>query len=141
MKKYLRQTIAIVVGTILAIFLVAAVEFMSSIAHPPPPGFTNTEAEICDLVASYPHEVLAVVVIAWAATAFLSTWLSTKIGGRIPGVIVALLLLLALGSNLGMLPYTTWFKVVMPIGLLLACYLGVVLGQRVTPKTAIAAAV
>ena len=32
-----------------------------------------------------------------------------------------------------MLPYTTWFKVVMPIGLLLSCYLGVKLGQGAKP--------
>jgi hypothetical protein len=135
MKMLLRSLLAIIVGIILALVLVVAVEYMSSIAHPPPQGFTNTAAEICDLVATYPHSVLGVVVIAWAATAFLSTWSATRIGGRIPGAIVALLLLLALGGNLSMLPYTTWFKVVMPISLFLACYLGVNLGQRRKLKT------
>ena len=85
MKTFVRTLLAVIVGMSLALFLVVAVEFMSAIAHPPPPGFTNTEAEICNLVATYPHEVLGVVVIAWAATAFISTWISTKIGGRIPG--------------------------------------------------------
>jgi hypothetical protein len=134
MKTFLRSLLASIVGLILALVLVVAIEYMSSIAHPPPPGFSNTEAEICDLVSTYPHSVLGIVVIAWAATAFLSTWSATKIGGRIPGAVVALLLLLALGSNLSMLPYTNWFKVVMPIGLGLACYLGVNLGQRMKLK-------
>ena len=130
MKKYLRQTVAIVVGLVLAFALVAAVEYLSSILHPPPPGFTKTEAEICALVASYPDWVLGVAAVAWTATAFVSTWVASLIGGRVSGVIVALILLLALGSNLAMLPYAIWFKVLMPIALLMTCYLGVKFGIR-----------
>ena len=78
-----------------------------------------------------PHWVLGVVVIAYSASAFLCTWVATKIGRMPAGAVVSLLLLVGLGFNLAKLPYTTWFKVVMPVCFLVACYLGVSLGPRV----------
>ncbi|CAN5163876.1 hypothetical protein BH10PLA2_BH10PLA2_13080 [soil metagenome] len=134
MKKVLRQTIAIVTGMILAILLVSGVEVVSNMKHPPPPGSNGTFEEMCELVRTYPQWLLGAGGIAWCVTAFLSTGLATLIGGRIPGIIVAVVLLAALGFNLSMLPYVTWFKIVMPIGLMVGCFLGVKLGRlRVHP--------
>ena len=79
-------------------------------------------------------------MIAWSATTFISTWIATKIGRPVAGVVVSLLLLCAIASNIAMLPYATWFKVVMPSCFLVACYLGVRLGSRVKAKTSAAKA-
>ncbi len=115
---------------VLAFASVIAVEVFSSIVHPFPPDSTGTMDEICAHVARYPHWVLGVVVIVWSASAVLSTWVAAKIGSWPAGAVVSLVLLLGLAFNLAKLPYTTWFKVVMPISCLVACYLGVSLGCR-----------
>jgi MFS family permease len=134
MKTILRAILAIVAGMVLAFALVIAVEGFSSIVHPVPPNFTGTMDEICQHVAKYPDWVLGVVVIAYSATTFLGTWIATKIGRRAAGAVVSLLLLLAIAFNITKLPYATWFKVVMPVCFLVACYLGVTLCGRAKSK-------
>jgi hypothetical protein len=128
MKTMLYQILGIIAGMVLAFALVIAVEVFSSIVHPVPPGFTGTMDEMCEHVARYPHWVLGVAVIAWSATGFLGTWIATKIGGRGAGAVVSLLLLTALAFNIAKLPYTTWFKALMPVSLPAACYLALILG-------------
>ena len=140
MKTILRTILAIISGMALAFALVVAVEGFSSIVHPVPPEFTGTMDEMCQHVARYPDWVLGVAVIAWSATTFISTWIATKIGRPVAGVVVSLLLLLAIAFNISTLPYATWFKVVMPSCFLVACYLGVRLGSRVRAKTSAATA-
>ena len=135
MKTILRTILAVVAGMALALALVIGVELFSSIVHPVPPEFKETMEEMCQHVAKYPHWVLGVVVILWSATAFVSTWVATKIGRLAAGAVVSVLLLLAIAFNIAMLPYAMWFKVVMPSCSLVACYLGVKLGGRVKAKT------
>jgi hypothetical protein len=75
-------------------------------------------------VERYPHWVLALVVVAWGCTTFASTWVTSRIGGRGCGAFVGLILLAAVVSNVAMLPYTMWFKVVILIAIPAAIYLG-----------------
>jgi hypothetical protein len=69
--------------------------------------------EMCQHVARYPHWVLAVVVLAWSATTFVSIWVATRIGNRLAGIAVILILTFAIVFNVSKLPYAMWFKVVM----------------------------
>lgn len=131
MKTILRTVLAVIAGMVLAFVLVIAVEVFGSIAHPTPPDFNGTMEEMCQHVARFPHWVLGVAVLAWSATGFLSAWTATKIGRHPAGVVVSLLLLAAVVFNISMLPYTTWFKVVMPICFPVACYVGVRIASRV----------
>ena len=135
MKTTIRTILAVIAGMALALVLVIAVEILSSIVHPVPPDFKETMEEMCQHVAKYPHWVLGVVVILWSATTFISTWVATKIGRSVAGIVVAVLLLSAIAFNVAMLPYAMWFKVVMPSGSLVACYLGARLGGRVKAIT------
>ena len=130
MKTALRTLLAVVAGMVLAFVLVIAVELFSAVVHPVPPGFTGTMDEMCQHVARYPHWVLGVAVLAWSATAFVSTWVTTRIGNRGAGIAVTFILALAIVSNVAMLPYTMWFKVVMLSCFPVACYLGVLRGVR-----------
>ena len=135
MKTILRTVLAVVAGMALALALVIAVEILSSIVHPLPSDFKETMEEMCQHVANYPHWILGVVVFLWSGTAFISTWVATKIGRLAAGAVVALLLMSGIGCNIAMLPYAMWFKVVMPSSSLMACYWGVRLGGRVSVKT------
>ncbi|HET6323462.1 MAG TPA: hypothetical protein VFG04_02085 [Planctomycetaceae bacterium] len=130
MAKAIRIVLGILIASTLAGGLLVAVELFSAVVYPMPPDSTNTKEEVCAHVAAYPHWILAVVVPAWSGTALASTWVATRLGGRVAGIVVALLFLAAIVMNLSMLPYTLWFKVTMLICAPLACLLGVGLPRR-----------
>jgi hypothetical protein len=111
----------------LALALVVAVELFSSVVHPFPPDFNGN---IGEHVRRYPHWVLGVVVLAWGATSTAATWVASRVGGRLAGIVVALLLAWALIFNLTMLPYATWFKTAMFSAFPIACLLGIRYGRR-----------
>ena len=130
MRTALRTILAVVGGMALAFVLVIAVELFSAVVHPTPPGFTGTMDEMCQHVARYPHWVLAVVVPAWSAIAFVSTWVATRIGNRWAGIAVILILTFGIVFNVSKLPYAMWFKVVMLTCFPVACYLGITRGVK-----------
>jgi hypothetical protein len=132
MAAALRGIAAIIAGIIVALIFVVAVEWFSAVIHPIPAGFSGTMEEMCLHVARYPHWVLAVVVPAWAGTAFASTWISGRIGNRLCGLSIGLLLLAALIFNLSMLPYPIWFKILN----LLAIPAAILLGDRLSIRRA-----
>ena len=117
---------------VLALALLVAVELFSSVVHPLPPGFSETMEEMCRHVARYPDWVLGVVVIFWSAIAFVSTWVATRVGNRLAGLIVILILTLAIVFNVTMLPYAIWFKVVMLSCFPVACYQGLTCGTKLS---------
>jgi hypothetical protein len=126
-KSGMRTLFAVVVGMALALALVVAVELFSAVVHPIPADFNGNMGEH---VKRYPHWVLGGVVLAWGATSTAATWVASRIGNRLAGTVVALLLAWALIFNLTMLPYTTWFKVVMLSVFPIACLLGIRYGKR-----------
>jgi len=122
MKSAVRTLLAVVAGMALAFALVVAVEFFSAVVHPFP---ANFDGSIPEHVKRYPDWVLAVVVPMWGATAAAAAWVASRIGGRLAGAIVTLLLASALAFNLSMLPYVMWFKIAMPAAFFVACLLGI----------------
>jgi hypothetical protein len=132
MAAALRGMAAIIAGMIVAFIFVVAVEWFSAVVHPLPPGFGGTMEEMCLHVARYPNWVLALVVPAWAGTAFASTWISGRMGNRFCGLLIGLLLLAGLIFNLSMLPYPIWFK----ISNLLAIPAAIGLGDRLSIRRA-----
>ena len=60
----------------------------------------------------------------WGATAFAGAWVAGSIGRWLASAIVAVLLLAALAFNVSMLPYTLWFKGVMPMAAIASLALG-----------------
>jgi hypothetical protein len=123
----LRTLAGIVAGMALAFALVVAVELFSAIVYPIPAAL---EENIPEHVRRYPHWILAVVVPAWGATIAAATWVAARVGSRLAGIVVALLLAWALTFNLLMLPYTLWFKIAMFLVLPLACFAGLRYGRR-----------
>jgi uncharacterized membrane protein len=140
MVKVIRAVLSIVAGLTLAGGLVVAIEVFSNVLYPPPPDFKGTQEEMCAHVAAYPQWILAVVVVAWSATALASTWFATRLGSRIPGVVVGLLLILGVASNVAMLPYVLWFKVAVLLCVPIACLLGIFLPRRPFPAQGMPAA-
>ncbi len=132
MARALRVILSILAGLTLAGGLVVAVELFSNTVYPPPPDFKGTQEEMCAHVAAYPQWILAVAAVAWIATTLASTWVATRLGGRAPGIVVGLLLMLAVAMNVSMLPYVLWFKVAALVGVPIACLLGIFLPRRLS---------
>ena len=131
MKSAVRMLLAVVAGMALAFALVVAVELFSAVVHPFPAGVDpNLPGSIPEHVRRYPQWILGVVVPMWGATAAAAAWVASRIGGRLAGALVTLLLAAALVFNLAILPYVTWFKVVMPAAFAVGALLGVRYGAR-----------
>lgn len=111
MSTAFRTLAAIVVGLLVVLVLVIAVEAFSAVVHPLPEDFGGTPEELCRHVERYPPWVLAVVVPAWAVTALVGTWTARRIGNLASFTVVGVLLLAALVLNLAQLPYPPWFKI------------------------------
>jgi len=126
MKNVLRIVLAVVAGMALAFVLVVAVEMFSAVVHPFPPGLDpNAPGSIPEHVRRYPGWILAVCGLMWGATAAAATWVAARLGGRLAGAVVTLLLAAALAFNLSMLPYVMWFKIAMPAAFFVACLIGI----------------
>jgi hypothetical protein len=121
---------AIVAAMLAAFILLAAVELFSAVVYPVPPDFGGTMEEMCKHVERYPHWVLAMVVPAWAGTAFASTWIAGRLGNFGCALFIGLLLLAALIFNVSMLPYPIWFKIASLIGIPCAIVSGLYLSSR-----------
>lgn len=121
MRFVLRTVLAVAAGMAVAVALIVAVEWLSSVVHPFPPNF---DGNIPAHVKRYPQWALALVVVLWGATGAAAAWVASRIGSRLAGGIIAVVLLAALLFNLSMLPYALWFKVVMPVALALGCFVG-----------------
>ncbi len=126
MRAVARIPLAVVVGMALAFVLAVGVELFSAVVHPFPAGFNGN---IGEHVKRYPNWILAIVVLLWSATSTAATWVASRIGNRLAGAAVALLLAWALIFNLTRLPYTMWFKVVMFTAFPIACLIGIRFGK------------
>src|SRR5690242_2499596 len=96
----LRTLAAVFAGLLLSFLLIGAVELFSAVVHPLPEDFGGTPEEMDRHVQRYPQWVLAVVVPAWAVTAFVGTWTARRMGNHYSAATVGLLLLAALGFHL-----------------------------------------
>jgi len=130
MINVVRAVGATVAGMLVAFILVIAVELFSAVVHPMPADFGETMEEMCQHVERYPNWVLAVVVPAWAGTAFAGTWIAGRLGNRGCALFVGLLLLAAAVCNILMLPYAIWFKTVSLIAIPLAIVSGIYWSSR-----------
>jgi hypothetical protein len=121
----LRSAGAIIAALILATLSIIAVEYMSSILHPFPPGSDPTDLATCRAhVARYPAGVLLLASLGWGIGTLASSWLATRLGTRrhaAHGIAVGLVLLALAVVNMSMLPYPVWFWILNLI-LLPACF-------------------
>lgn len=132
LRRVVWNVVGVGAGLALALVLLIAVEAFSAVVHPFPPGFGQTpgqtpeqqHAEVCAHVERYPAWVLAAVVPMWSLAAGLSTWLAARLGGPGAGWVLRLALFAAVLSNVAMLPYPGWFRVLAVLGVGLGTFWG-----------------
>ncbi len=135
----LRAIASIVVSLCFALAAIIGVELLSNVVHPLPADFPGTQEALCLHVARYPQWVLAAATALWGCITLASTWMATRIGNRVCGILIGALLLAAVLFNLSMLPYPLWFKVANPVLFVAAIALGVFSSRRPTPAPPTAA--
>lgn len=108
----------------MALVLLIAIEGISALLHPFPPGTEQTRESMARHVANYPAWVLFLLGgVGWALTALIASFLATRFGAhRHPahGVGVGMLFMAAAVFNIAMLPYPIWFisvdVIMLPMG-------------------------
>lgn len=132
-RSSMRSAGAIILSLVVAMALIIAVEVVTTIFHPFPPGVDTSDHEVVEAhVARCPHWVLALAVVGWGVTTFVSAWIATRLGaGRHPahGIAIGSLLLLAAAFNMFMLPYPVWFELANLLALPLATFWAVKVGR------------
>ena len=73
----IRSALAVIISLVVAFVLVVALEGASAVLHPLPAEFDGSQNAMLDHVANYPNWVLAIVVVIWGATTFVSTPIDT----------------------------------------------------------------
>ena len=139
----IRSAGAITVSLVVALGLIIAVEAFSNVFHPFPPGVDPSDYEVCKAhVAKYPQWILAVAVVGWGGTTFVSAWIATRMGaGRhsAHGIAVGALLLIAATFNMFMLPYPIWFVIANLLIFPLAIFWAVKAGRAPQSNQSVAA--
>ena len=140
-QSLMRSIGAIIASLIIAIALIIAVEFITTSFHPFPDGADTTDQEVVAAhVKKFPNWILALGVIGWGVTTFVSTWIATRLGaGRHSGhgIAIGSLLLLAAAFNMFMLPYPVWFELANLMILPLAIFGAVRFGRAPQPHQSV----
>ncbi len=128
-----RGVVAVVVGFLVALFFIVAVEIVTLALYPFPDGVDPLDPEVCRAhVASLPTGALLIGVVGWGLAVFSGVWVATRLAaGRhpAPGIVLGVLLLASAVMNMSMLPYPGWFWAANLIAFPVLTFLGVSLGR------------
>ena len=109
-KLALRVFAAVIVGVVLMVVQVNAVELFREMAHQFPHKGARTLQDIRAHVERCPSWVLAVVVMMWGVTALTGVGTAGRIGNVWSAAAVGMLIVAALVCNVSILPYPLWFR-------------------------------
>jgi hypothetical protein len=133
-----RAILAVIAGCVLSVLIVAGLEALGHQIYPPPAGVDLTDpAAMRTLVAQMPVGAFVILVSGWLLGAGLGAWLATKLSGIAkawPGGIVGGATLGATGINLFTIAHPVWVVIVALIGIPVATWVGIRLGQPAPPS-------
>ncbi len=122
-----------VAGVLIAMGLVWIVEFIGHSVYPPPPDldFSDTES-LRAYIGGLPLGAFLFVLGGWFVGTLGGTVAACRIGTTKPvnfAMLVGGFMLLATAFNLSMIPHPTWFSITGIAGIVIAAWLGVMLGR------------
>jgi cation transport ATPase len=134
MNPIIRSIVGIIVGIVLAMFVVSGVEYVAYVLFPPPAGLDPRSAEdMPQILAQMPVAAFLVVGLAWALAVFVGGWGTARIARRAPDTHIAIITAVILVGaiwNMLRLPHPAWFWVVAIVLILLGA-----LGARRMART------
>lgn len=100
-------------------------EAIGYFAHPYPPGFKMDDHEaVIAYIRSYPDWLLGVAVGMWGISVMGGAWVSTRIGGRVAGILCSVSLLILYYCNLWEHPYPFWFDSAVVVSVPICLFIG-----------------
>lgn len=134
MNPTIRSIVGVLIGIVLAVFVVSAVEYLAYVLFPPPAGLDPRNAEdMPQILAQMPVAAFLIVGLAWALAVFVGGWGAARIARRAPDThiaIIAAVVLVGAIWNMLRLPHPAWFWVVAIVLILLGA-----LGARRMART------
>jgi hypothetical protein len=112
----LRSVLAVVLGLFVGFVFIMAIQMLSMVVNPPPPGldFNNPEA-MKQYIATLPTGAFVLVLASYAVGTFAGAFVTVWVARRAPlvhGLILGGLFLLAAIQNMRTLPHPVWFQIV-----------------------------
>ncbi len=113
MIRIVRGVLAVLLGVVVGMVVIGAMEFVSHLIYPLPEGVDPRDIETFKtVIARMPLGAFVSLLVAWAAGAFGGGWLAAWMASSaktLHGMIVGLLLLSAAVGNMLMIPHPAWF--------------------------------
>jgi hypothetical protein len=132
-----RAILAIVAGCVLSLLVVAGVDALGHMIYPPPAGVDASDpAAMRVIIAEMPFGAFVIVVSGWILGAALGAWVATRLsrtGKAWPGGAVGGVTLAATGINLFTIAHPVWVVIAALIGIPLATWVGIRVGQPTPP--------
>lgn len=123
-----RTIVGILVGIVIAVATVFAIEQIVHLFAPAPPDFDMRDPEqVRARVASLPVTAFVLVLLGWVLGTALGSWAAVRIsraGASWPGLAVGAAIFAATLYNVVTIPHPIWFAVVALIGIPIASWLG-----------------
>jgi hypothetical protein len=106
----MKTVLGVVAGVVIAFLCIFAIEAVSHLVFPPPPGTDFTDpAQVARLMEVMPTAALASVLFAWFAGALAGAWVANAVAKRaLAGWIVALLVIAGGVATMAMIPHPAW---------------------------------
>ncbi len=134
----LRSVLAVILGIVLAGFLIWAVEGIGHRVYPVPEGvdLTNPQA-VAAFIDEAPLGALLFVILAWGVGTLAGGWLAVMVAGRsatLHAMIVGAVMLAGGIMNMVMIPHPPWFWILGVLVFLPAAWLGARLAPAGRPN-------
>ena len=133
----IRSIGAAIVGIIVAMLTIQAVQMLGHLVYPPPADIEFSEPEeVREFMASLPVGSILFVGAAWAAGTLLGTITGSLLSTIQPlayAIVVGGIVLAGAGMMLLIIPHPWWFTIAAPIAIVAAAYLGMILADRLRP--------
>ena len=134
MRSILRSVGVVLLGTVVAMAIIIAVEGLGQKLYPAPASRKLADPGTLKLfIAGLPTGAFSLVLGGWAVASVVGAWIASRIAaGRrlVHGMVVGFLLLLAGVANMLMLPHPLWFVAVGILVFPLGATLGTALAAR-----------
>ena len=135
-----RAILAIVAGCVLSVLVIAGVDALAHVIYPPPANLdVRDPAAMRTIIAQMSVGAFVIIVAGWILAAGLGAWAATMLsqtGKAWPGGVVGGLTLAATGFNLFAIPHPVWVVIVALIGIPVATWAGIRVGQTTPPAMA-----
>jgi hypothetical protein len=105
--------VGVLAGIAVAMFVIAGIEYMGSLAYPPPEGLDPGNAEDRRrMIEAAPTGALLIVVAAYAIGTFIGGYVAARFARRMPNLhaaVVATVIIAGTARNLASYQHPAWF--------------------------------